>query len=90
MELQHCIEQIFFKKKKRKKPWIFYCDKCHERISTDTHKFFFRLMIFTNDTEGFMSKYCSNECAESEVENRLEFAKKYVQQGCPSVLVMER
>jgi len=66
------VVETYFRKKMRKKPWVFYCDICHSKVSTETHTHYYRLRgsseLFEHTLE---SRYCSEKCAEEHIDNML-------------------
>jgi very-short-patch-repair endonuclease len=67
------IKQIPIKDKPRKKPWIFYCAGCRDKISSETHKFFYtnQVVIKSGMIIG-IGNCCSLDCANKETKSLLK------------------
>lgn len=62
------VVETYFKNKARKKPWIFYCEACGERVSTDTQTRYYEVRGRSDQTEFILFKrLCSAACAEGQI-----------------------
>lgn len=66
------VVETYFRKKARKKPWVFYGDNCHNKVSAETHTYYYRLRGSSDLFEHTIEfRYCSEKCAEKHIDDML-------------------